>query len=74
MLVQEVSARRGFDMYGDKSVDVMRQEYQQMVKKDVFGPVNVHDLDENQKRGSLRVVNLVKQKRSGDIKGRMCGK
>jgi hypothetical protein len=72
ILAQEVSARKGFKLYGERAVDAIMYEYKQMVTKDVFISIDVHGLSNDQKRGALRVVNLIKHKRCGKIKGRTC--
>jgi len=53
-------------------VDALLQEFCQLNSKNVFEPLDASTLTASQKREALRAVNLIKEKRSGKLKGRTC--
>ena len=50
----------------------LQQEFCQLNNEDVFDPINASTLTTDQKREALHAVNLIKEKRSGKLKGRTC--
>ena len=48
------------------------KEYKQLEDMKVMGALNHDILTISQKKGSLRVINFMKEKRSGKLKGRTC--
>jgi hypothetical protein len=67
-----MSAAAGIKLYGQPAVDSILKEFCQLHDNGVFEPKQAATLTSEQKNGSLRAVNLIKEKRSGDIKGRTC--
>ena len=57
-------------MFGSAAVEALVQEYQQLDDLDVFEPMKANTLTREQKLQSLNVIDLIKQKMYGKIKGR----
>jgi hypothetical protein len=71
-VLTQMSAAAGIKVFGQPAVDAIQKEFCQLHNKGVFSPQYAHSLYSQQKHGSLRTINLVKQKRCGTIKGRTC--
>jgi hypothetical protein len=71
-IMTQMSAASGIKTYGQPAVDAILKEFCQLHDKGVFEPQLATSLTAQQKRSSLRAVNLIKEKRNGDIKGRTC--
>ena len=48
------------------------KEFAQLHDKKVFKAIKASDLTRTQKKNALRAINLIKEKRNGDLKGRTC--
>ena len=68
----QMSAKKGFEVYGEIAVAAMFKEYRQLYNQTVFGAIDPDTLSLQQKKDALRAVNLIKQKRCGKMKGRTC--
>jgi hypothetical protein len=68
----QMTATAGIKKHGQAAVDALLQEFCQLNNKDVFDPIDVSALTTGQKREALRAVNLIKEKRSGKLKGSTC--
>jgi Reverse transcriptase (RNA-dependent DNA polymerase) len=68
----QLSAAAGIKVFGQPAVDAILKEFCQLHNKGVFSPKHASSLTALQKRGSLRAVSLIKEKRTGEIKGRTC--
>jgi Reverse transcriptase (RNA-dependent DNA polymerase) len=68
----QMSAAKGIKVYGDPAVAAIQKEFCQLHNKGVFEPQHASSLTAAQKRASLRAVNLIKEKRTGELKGRTC--
>ena len=71
----QIPAVKGFKLFGEQSVAAMAKELKQLEHgpipgKRVIGAINPDDLTDEQKRGALNAVNLIKKKRYGTLKGR----
>ena len=78
VIFTQMSARKGLKLHPEESFAALVKEYRQMDEgpmpgKPVFEPVYAHDLTDEQKRQALEAVNLIKIKRDGTFKGRLCG-
>ena len=74
---KEMSAKKGFREFGEEAVAAMFREFDQLDKgavpgKPVVVPVNPDTLTPEQLEKALDLVNLIKEKRDGTIKGRSC--
>jgi Reverse transcriptase (RNA-dependent DNA polymerase) len=66
----QMGMKPGVKRYGEKAVEAVKVECAQMENRGVFKPVNVRDLTQDQCKRALRAITLIKEKRSGKIKGR----
>jgi len=71
-IMTQMTATAGIKKHGQAAVDDLLQEFCQLNNKDVFDPIDTSTLTTGQKREALRAVNLIKEKRSGKLKGRTC--
>jgi hypothetical protein len=71
-VLTQMSAAAGIKIYGQPAVDAILKEFCQLHDKGVFSPHHASSLTHEQRKGSLRAVNLIKEKRTGEIKGRTC--
>ena len=73
----QIPAKKGFRQFGQIAVAAMIKEFTQLNEgavpgKPVVIPTNAKSLTPLEKNKALRAVNLIKEKRSGDINGRTC--
>jgi hypothetical protein len=68
----QMTATAGIKKHGQAAVDALLQEFCQLDSKNVFEPLDASTLTASQKREALCAVNLIKEKRSGKLKGRTC--
>jgi hypothetical protein len=71
-IMTQMTATAGIKKHGQAAVDALLQEFCQLDSKNVFEPLDASTLTASQKREALRAVNLIKEKRSGKLKGRTC--
>ena len=69
---ETMSFERGYNMFGERSIDVTFKKYKQMEKMEVMIGFNPESLTAEKKQKALREVNIIKMKRSGKVKDRMC--
>ena len=67
----EITAKKGIKKHGEIAVAAIYKEYTQLEYMKVMGALNPYSLTISQKKGALRAINLIKEKRSGKLKGRM---
>ena len=72
LLNQEMSARTGYKRFGNVAKETTQKECRQLIEKDIFTPVQASTITPEERKQSLRTVNLIKEKRDGTIKGRTC--
>jgi hypothetical protein len=68
----QMTATAGIKKHGQAAVDALLQEFCQLDSKNVFEPLDASTLTASQKLEALCAVNLIKEKRSGKLKGRTC--
>jgi len=75
----QMPAKQGIKLFGERAIAAMFKEFEQLNKgavpgkeKPVVGPQDASLLTEEEKRRALEAVNLIKEKRTGKIKGRTC--
>ena len=76
-LRKQMSATKGFKVYGKLAVAAMVKEFTQLSVgavpgKPVVGPVDASTLTSQEKKKAMAAVNLIKEKWEGVIKGRTC--
>ena len=67
-----MTAKRGIKKHGEIAVAAIYKEYTQLGYMKVTGALNPDILTIPQNKVALRAINLIKEKRSGKLKGRMC--
>jgi len=77
VLFTQMSAKKGIKKFGERAIAAMIKEFKQihegpMPGKPVVRPVDPHTLSLEQKKQALEAVTLIKEKRSGMLKGRTC--
>jgi hypothetical protein len=66
----QMTATAGIKKHGQAAVDALLQEFRQLDSKNVFEPLDASTLTAKKRREALCAVNLIKEKRSGKLKGR----
>ena len=70
ILMNQMTAKAGIKKHGQVAIDALHQEFLQLHDLGVFEGHHAHELSKSQKRGALRAISVIKEKRSGKIKGR----
>ena len=70
LCLNQMSAREGIKMFGDRALAAMVKEYGQLHDLQVFSPRNPLKLSKKEKVMALNAIDLIKEKRCGKIKGR----
>ena len=73
----QMSAQKGIKMFGEKAIAAIFKELKHLNDgvspgKPVIVPIPFEYLSDKDKKGALEAVNLIAQKRCGQIKGRTC--
>lgn len=68
----QMTADRAIKQVGDQAITALVKEYTQMTTMNVLEAICPDELTPEQKKQALRVVNLVKIKRDGTVRARMC--
>ena len=68
----QVSVKEGIKQHGDKADETMIKEFSQLSDKNYFKPISVNMLNKQDKDDALNLITMIKQKRCGKIKGRVC--
>ena len=71
-IMTQMTARAGIKKHGQLALDALYREFQQLHDKSVFEGIDATTLTREQRKLALRAINLIKEKRSGKIKGRTC--
>ena len=67
-----MSFREGLRPYGQLAEAALMKEYSQFHDLHVFEAINASLLTPAQRKAALRAINLITEKRNGDLKGRTC--
>ena len=68
----QMSAREGLRKFGIRAAEALIIEWKQLDDLNVFEGVHYYTLTNEQRKKALRLVQLIKEKRCGKIKGRTC--
>lgn len=68
----QMSVSAGIKKHGQAAIDALFREFCQFQDKKVFRPMDPTGMTRTEKKAALRAVNLIKEKRTGDIKARSC--
>ena len=76
-LSPQMSARKGIKTFGDRAIEAIVSELKQLdvgafPGKPVVEPIEYNSLTKEELRSALEAVSLIKEKRSGKMKGRVC--
>ena len=66
----QMSARAGIKKHGQVARDALTAEFAQLDYKGAYEPIQAIDLTKTQQNNALRIINLIKEKRNGCLKGR----
>ena len=66
----QMSAWAGIKKHGQSARDALTAEFAQLDYKGAYEPIHAADLTEAQQTSALRIINLIKEKRNGRLKGR----
>jgi hypothetical protein len=70
-MMTQMTAKAGIKKHGQVTIDALFQEFSQLHDLGVFLGQHKSELTHTQKRGALRAaISVIKEKRSGRIKGR----
>ena len=64
-----MSAKKGVSVYGKQALNAIITEYEQLENLSVFTPIHVKTLSPESRKGALQAINLIKEKRTGKLKG-----
>jgi hypothetical protein len=68
----QYNLKQGIKKFGDKGKQAVLTELQQLYDRAVMEPVHKSDLTPEERKGALRYLMFLKEKRCGTIKGRGC--
>ena len=71
-MMTQMTAKAGIRKHSQAAIDALMKEFAQLHNQETFDPVHAHSLTKEQREAALQSVNLIKEKRNGDIKGRSC--
>ena len=76
-LTAQMNASKGIKLLGERAVAAMVKEFRQLDEgafpgKPVVEPISPDSITEKEEKEALEAVNLIKEKRNGDVKGRTC--
>jgi hypothetical protein len=69
-IMTQMSAKAGIKKHGQVALDALFQEILQLHDLDFFNALVANDITKEQKRGALRAISVIKEKRCGKRKGR----
>ena len=68
---KHMAVKKEIKKHGEIEVEYMYKEYTKLEGMDVMGALDLNSLTRSQKKGALRAINLIEEKRSGKLKGRI---
>lgn len=72
VLLNQMSAKAGTRKKGERAREALVTEFLQLHDVDVFTAVFARHLSKQQRRSVLIAISVIKEKRNGDLKGRIC--
>ena len=67
-----MSAKAGIKKHGKEAVSAILKEFGQLEHMKTFKPRHKRDLTKEQLSKAMRIITVIKEKRSGVLKGRSC--
>lgn len=68
----QMTAQEGLKRYGERAEQALVAEWIQLDHLNVYTGEHWYNLTREERRGALRLVQLIKEKRCGKVKGRTC--
>ena len=68
----QMSAERGVKIYGERAIKALLKDFAQLNEMDTFKLPHVPSLSTEQQMLALRLIDLSKENRDGNLKGRTC--
>ena len=68
----QLNLKQGIKRWGEKGIQAVVKELRQLHDQKVGSPRHRMDLSPKERRAALKYLMFLKQKKSGDIKGRGC--
>ena len=62
--------KKGIKMFGEKAIKCMMSEFLKFENLDVYEAMMANELTPEQRRRALRAINIIKLKRTGELRGR----
>ena len=72
LVTEQMTAQRGITQFGQRGITAIEKELQQLLDRRVMHGIHAHTLTRHQRGAALRYLMFLKEKRSGDVKGRGC--
>jgi hypothetical protein len=72
IVMTQYNLRQGIKKFGMKGKAAVMEELQQLYDRDVMQPISKNDLSPEERKGALRYLMSLKEKRCRKIKGRGC--
>jgi hypothetical protein len=72
VILTQYNLKQGIKKFGDQGKAAVLTELRQLYDRDVMDPVNKYNLTPAERKGALRYLMFLKEKRGGTIKGRGC--
>jgi hypothetical protein len=69
-IMNQMSANAGIKKHGRAAEAALMAEFAQLEQMEAYEAIDVQTLTKQQKKGALHAINLIKEKRSGILKGR----
>ena len=68
----QMSATKGIKLHGERAVEALLKEFAQLDNMNTFRPIKADSISKQERSKALRLINLIKEKRDGTLKGRTC--
>ena len=69
-IMTQMTAKAGIKKHGVAAEEALLREFMQLEDQTVYEPIHPSSLTAEQRKGTLRAINLIKEKRDGNLKGR----
>ena len=66
----QMSAKKGIKIFGERALNAIITEYEQLENLSVFTPLNPNYMNKEDRKNALYAIDLIKEKRTGKLKGR----
>jgi hypothetical protein len=72
LITAQMTAKKGVAQFGEAGKDAIAKELKQLLNRNVLHGVQASGLTNEQRKAALRYLMFLKEKRTGEIKGRGC--